>query len=251
MTRRLPDEVQPAVRALSGEGYLWSCTRLSGVTCRVCCTPTAGAAVCTACAAHIASPHPTADIVGTFVYAPFGSQSYHLVKSYKSDNPGPTQPKIMATLLGVGLRGHRDCLMHLSGSSDLRWAVVPSTRRPRPDQPLRTVVLTFANPARETRLAARPGLEDPRAFDPTHFAVPPGQTMSDSVVLIDDSWVRGGHAQSAAAALKLRGVRHVAVFSAARVLAPDWPPTAEFLRARAGDRTFEPARCPWTFGECP
>lgn len=253
MTRSLPDHVQriaDVVRAT--EAYLWSTSRIPAVTCDVCSTPTGGTRLCGPCAHHVASRFATADAVGTLIYAPYSTQAYHLVKNYKGDNPGPSLPSKMASLLAIGLQGHLECIQALSGSHDVWWAVVPSTRRPGPQQPLRQAVLTFARPSKEMRLSAVPGLAQPRAFDPSHFVVEPNQPIPDSVILVDDSWVGGGHAQSAACALKLAGVRHVAVFSVARVLDPSWDDTDAFIKSQRSTQAFEPTRCPWTAdGVCP
>ena len=254
MTRELPAKVQPVVDAIAAsDAYLWSTLRIPGVTCRVCNTPTGGGDICGPCKQHGASDHPVADAVGTLIYAEYGTQSYHLVKHYKGDNPGPSLRPKMSSLLAIGLQGHQDCIMEISSSHDMGWAVVPSTRRPGPDQPLRQVVLTFANPGREVRLGVAPTILDPRALDPAHFPLAPGQVLPDSVVVVDDSWASGGHAQSVAAALKLAGVRHVAVFAVARLLDPNWRDTDMFLKSQPrGTRVFEPTRCPWTAdGVCP
>lgn len=252
MTRPLPEGVRAVAYALMAtEAYLWSTSRIPDVTCEVCVRDTTGAPLCPQCQAHAQATVPLADLVASLVYAPYFTQSYHLVKNYKSDNPGPSLPQKMASLMAVGLRGHLDCYRAISGSRDTTWAVVPSLRRPGQDHPLRRAVLTFARADRETRLTAAPGVADPRALDPAHFGVPTDQQLPDSVILVEDSWVGGGHAQSAASALKLAGVRHVGVFNVARVLDPRWGPTAEFIRHQRAQATFDPTRCPWTDGVCP
>lgn len=252
MTRALPPGVQPIADTLvASAAYLWSTVRAPGSTCAVCVTPIDGGSLCSRCHEHSTSPHPVADLVGSLVYAPYQTQSYHLVKHYKGKNPGPSLPSLMASLLAVGLRGHIDCLLSLSNSSDIRWCVVPSTRERHHKQPLRVAVQTFARLNREFELSASSTITDARAFDPSHFIVPPGSQIPDSIVLIEDSWVGGGHAQSAASALKMAGVRHVSIFNAARVLDPRWQTTERFMKERAGRQQFIPTRCPWTYGVCP
>jgi adenine/guanine phosphoribosyltransferase-like PRPP-binding protein len=54
------------------------------------------------------------------------------------------------------------------------------------------------------------------------------------VLVVDDTWVSGGSAQSAAAALKLAGARHVAVVVLGRHVNPDDPRSAKFLAELAG-----------------
>ena len=252
MTRPLPVEVQAIADHLrTHEGYLWSTIRQQELTCTICVTPTGGPAICDQCERHRSSPHPKADQTGILIYAPYGEQSYHLVKQYKGQSPGPSLPQKIGSLLALGLRGHRECVMHLADTTDMTWAVVPSTKNLNRAQPLRQQMLTFANPERETRLHPTAEIPDPRAFDPTHFRLDPGESIPESTILIDDSWVSGGHAQSAASTLKVAGVRHVAIFAVARVLDPSWPPTANFLQTSHQRRTFDPTRCPWTTGTCP
>jgi hypothetical protein len=249
MTHRLPPELQPVADGLvANHSYLWRTFRESGVTCRVCARPTA-LDLCEECASHDEATYPTADLVGTYVYAPYGTQTYHVVKGYKGNRPGSTWGT-MASLLAVGLRSHRDCLMTLSGSRDMRWAVVPSTSGRDGEHPLMTAVRKFAFPDRETVLEAAQGGSDYRGFDPHHF-LPRLTEVPDSLVVIDDTWVGGGHAQSAAAALKLVGVRYVALFAVARALNPNYPPTKAFLGKHV-PRRFAWELRPWTQdGICP
>jgi orotate phosphoribosyltransferase len=51
------------------------------------------------------------------------------------------------------------------------------------------------------------------------------------VLVVDDTWVSGGSAQSAAAALKLAGASHVAVVVLGRHVNPGNPVSARFLAA--------------------
>jgi orotate phosphoribosyltransferase len=51
------------------------------------------------------------------------------------------------------------------------------------------------------------------------------------VLVVDDTWVSGGSAQSAAAALKLAGARRVAIVVLGRHVNPADPSSARFLAA--------------------
>jgi hypothetical protein len=248
--------LSPAVQAvadylIANEGYLWSTIRREGITCLVCTTPIdSGTTRCRPCTEHVESGIPIADQVGSLIYAPYGEQSYHLVKNYKADAPGPNLQDKMASLLAVGLRGHTPCAMALAGAAAAAWAVVPSLKQPDRPQPLRLLVERMAkNPG--IRMRAGELVGDPRGLVPAHFIVEPDQDVPNFVILIEDSWVSGGHAQSAAAALKLWGVHHVAIFNVARVLDPNWGPTAQFMTQHRSEREFDPLRCPWTHGPCP
>jgi adenine/guanine phosphoribosyltransferase-like PRPP-binding protein len=52
------------------------------------------------------------------------------------------------------------------------------------------------------------------------------------VLVVDDTWVSGGSAQSVAAALKLAGARRVAVIVLGRHVNPADPASARFLATR-------------------
>ncbi|MCL2092237.1 MAG: hypothetical protein FWH11_13730 [Micrococcales bacterium] len=132
----------------------------------------------------------------------------------------------------------------------MRWAVVPSTSGRDGEHPLKKAVREFAFPDRETVLDVARDSTDHRRFDPHHF-LPRLTEVPDSLVVIDDSWVAGGHAQSAAAALKLAGVRYVALFVVARALDPRYPSTKTFLDQHT-QQPFAWEPCPWTQdGICP
>ncbi|WP_326599205.1 hypothetical protein [Streptomyces sp. NBC_01803] len=65
----------------------------------------------------------------------------------------------------------------------------------------------------------------------------------ESVLLIDDTWTTGNHAQSAAAALKAAGARHVAVVVLGRHLNRTFRDTAASVE-RARLRRFSWKTCP-------
>lgn len=59
------------------------------------------------------------------------------------------------------------------------------------------------------------------------------QVAGADIVVVDDTWVSGGSAQSAAAALKLAGARRVAVIVIGRHINPGYPHSAAWLRMLA------------------
>jgi hypothetical protein len=91
-----------------------------------------------------------------------------------------------------------------------------------------------------TRLVMRPG-EQGRDPNPERFTserAGPGA----AVLLLDDSWVSGASAQSASAALKRAGARHVAVVVLGRHVDPADRRSAP-LAARLAPRGYDPDRC--------
>lgn len=90
------------------------------------------------------------------------------------------------------------------------WAVVPTGRGRFGEHPLAELVTPCLRIPRVS-LAQRPGAADRgRELDPTWLRV---RTPVDGrdVLVLDDTWVTGSSAQSAAVALKLAGAAHVAI----------------------------------------
>lgn len=255
MTRALPPRVQRVADLVveQASGYLHNTIREPGVTCSVCAAPVGeGYEKCYQCSGHARSGHPCADRVGSLVYAvEYDSQAYKLVKNYKADSPGPSMPDMMSSLLAIGLQGHGACDAKLAGNpDDIGWSVVPSTRHRDRPQPLRLLLLALARPGHEIELAPSPNVVEVRELHPENFVVVTRPPYPPHVLLIDDSWVQGGHAQSAASALKHAGIVDVSILTVARVLDPRWAPNVEFIRRRLGAE-YEPSICPWTGGACP
>jgi hypothetical protein len=127
-------------------------------------------------------------------------------------------------------------------------AVVPSGQgRPGP-HPLAGIVRGCAD-LPLAGLAARPAEVHGRGVNPAWVRVASPVAGAD-VLVVDDTWVSGGSAQSAAAALKLAGARRVAIVVLGRHLNPADRRTQKFLAAlspgggslRQQDETMPSAR---------
>jgi hypothetical protein len=70
------------------------------------------------------------------------------------------------------------------------------------------------------------------------------------VLLIDDTWTAGGHAQSAALALRSAGAQYISLLVIGRWIKEGYGENAQFLRDIATS-DYDPAICPWTSGACP
>jgi predicted amidophosphoribosyltransferase len=251
VSRELPQTVGPVATYLATEHgrHLQNVVFGSGKTCEVCAKPLNHAldALCQQCQGHLRSGLPLADRVGMLIYAEeYDSQSYKVVRQYKSHNPGPDVERVMLSLLGVGLRGHTMCVMQMAGHSGASWAVLPSSKgRTRLGEIVRGMT---KRPDDEIPLGIASDYE-PRRLRPENFVVA-SPLSSEHVLLVDDSWVSGSNAQSAAAALKAAGAKEVSVFIVARILDPTYEATKRFLSAR-GRPAFDAAICPWTGGDCP
>lgn len=99
-------------------------------------------------------------------------------------------------------------------------------------------------------LTAAESVEYARAVRPGHFGVQGSLPERSHVLLMDDTWASGGHAQSAVLALRRAGAAHVSLLVAARWINRDYGGNVRFLRDLA-KRGYDPETCPWTGGDCP
>ena len=146
---------------------------------------------------------------------------------------------VLALLLAF-LTDHGPCVWQRAGMPPPgRLAVVPTgAGRPGPHPLLRLVSPYLRLPG--CSLVLRPGRQG-RDLDLDRFQVQARPTGA-SVLLLDDTWVSGASAQSAAAALKLAGARHVAVVVLGRHVNPDDAASAPLLTGLAAAR-YDPAAC--------
>jgi len=179
-----------------------------------------GFARCYQCARHdLLGPDLLADAVVPISYAVKGTAFAASLWRYKS-RPAPSaaaQTSIRALLLAF-LHDHGSCVWRQAGMpAPGRLAVVPTgCGRPGPHPLLALSAPYLRLPV--TRLVIRPG-EQGRDPNPNRFSAErtgPGA----SVLLLEDTWVSGASAQSAAAALKRAGARHVAVVVLGRHVDP-------------------------------
>lgn len=180
-------------------------------------------------------------------------QSGRVMRDYKS----PTRPsagarRVVHLLAALALRGHRRCPGALVGRDPTSWAVVPSLPpRPGRKHELTAVIRDLAKPnSVEVVLRGIEKPDDPRALRADHFAVVSRLPRDAHVLLVEDTWTTGGHAQSAALALRAAGAAHVSLLTLARWLSADWPDTAAWMK-RTLVVDYDPAVCPWTLATCP
>ena len=255
MSRALPPDAAEAAAILAEHcGYLRSVIREPRVTCQVCATPVDGWDLCYPCKSHRESAFDVADRVGSVVYASRpAEQTYRVMRGYKAAQPPRAHSVVFALLTALAIRGHLECIETLNEDSDLVWAVVPSTSTPRPVHRLRQVVAGVM-PVNCDEVVLRPltGPWTSRELSRSAFELVGESVEGRNVLLVDDSWVRGAHAQSAAHTLRANGAASVSVLTIARVLDPgNWDESARFERNFLTPPYFEPERCPWTGGACP
>lgn len=134
-------------------------------------------------------------------------------------------PRLTATLWRF-LALHETCVAHAAGvdAFDLVTTVPSSTPEADERRPgLRTMV-QWCDPvsARFQRVLVATGRAAPgRAYDRTRYEAVE-RVDGANVLLIDDTWTTGGHAQSAAYALVAAGAETVALVVIGRHLRPEW-----------------------------
>jgi hypothetical protein len=182
-----------------------------------------------------------ADAVVPISYALRGTPFADDLWRYKSTlaPAAPARASVLALLLAF-LADHGVCVWRQAAMPPpVRLAVVPTgCGRPGPHPLLQMVAPCLRLPP--CVLAIRPGRQG-RDLDPFRFQagrVPAGA----SVLLIDDTWVSGASAQSAAVALKLAGARYVAVVVVGRHVNPD-DPRAGPLAASLAPARYDPMSC--------
>jgi hypothetical protein len=238
-----------AVLSAVAGGYLRNPVRARRVTCADCLTPVNPAYKrCFACDGHRGRAG-LADPIAFLTYAIAGQESGHLMRGYKAPRPVAEHRQVVGLLLRVALAGHATCAAALAGRPVTHWATVPSLPARPGEHPLRSLVLGYA-PGAEVTLQAAARAEQPRAVNAGHFSCGDSLDAAAHVLLIDDTWTSGGHAQSAALALRRAGAARISALIIARWLTDDYQDTRQFL-ADLRKRDYDPTMCPWTSAGCP
>ena len=207
--------------------------------CRTCRGPVqTGFARCYQCdLAHARCGGLLADIVAPVAYAVKGGRLASDLWRYKSGMPGAAEAGArLAATLAVYLREHGDQVWRAAGmaAGPALAAAVPSGQGRPGLHPLLEIVTSCVDvpivplclaPGAAAR--AR-GLADGVAVG---WLTVGGAVAGADVLLVDDTWVSGASAQSAAVALKAAGARRVALVVIGRHVDPADPRSAEFLRA--------------------
>ncbi len=124
------------------------------------------------------------------------------------------------------LKAHEGCLARAVGSSGFEIVcAVPSSTPSRDNERDRLRrILQACGPVKERfeRLLLPTGdVPEGRAYDQRRYEA--GRSLAgEDVLLVDDTWAGGGHAQSAATALKAAGAGSVGLVVIGRHVQPDW-----------------------------
>lgn len=175
-----------------------------------------------------------ADAVAPVGYAVRGGPLAEDLRRYKSDHVTVAEAAAAAArlrgLLAAFLAGRGPSVWAAAGmaSGPAAVAVVPSGQGRPGTHPLTAMVRScVALPV--VRLSVVPAEVHARGVNPGWVRVADPVAGGD-VLVVDDTWVSGGSAQSAAAALKLAGARRVAVVVLGRHVNPASRASARFLQ---------------------
>lgn len=245
--------VRAAIIQKSG-GYFRNVVREDNVTCRVCAAPVDGWLLCARCNSDRSTfGSRLADVVVPLTYAVSLSQSGYVMRGYK-DHSKPevraSMGRVVSQVLYYALVTHQRCIAAVVGARvDARVAVPSSSALRVEGHPLIAICERMAATSPALRLVPRSASAAGRGTRSCLFTVA-GDVKGRHVMVIDDTWTTGGHAQSAALALRDAGASHVSTVVIARWMNHDYSATAEFLRTHR-HAAYDPDRCPVTGGDCP
>jgi hypothetical protein len=174
-----------------------------------------------------------ADAVAPVGLAVRGGTLAEDLRRYKSDRAvdAPEAAARLRTLLAAFLRDEGDAVWRAAAmaAGPSAVAVVPSGQGRPGAHPLVGIVRSCVD-LPLVQLSVVPEVVHIRGVDTDWLRVT-GLADGADVLVVDDTWVSGGSAQSAAAALKLAGARRVAIVVLGRHVNPDYPLSARFLAA--------------------
>ena len=203
--------------------------------CRTCRGPVgAGFARCYQCGLALSQARGLlADAVAPIGLAVRGGPLADDLSRYKSDRAagGPAAAARLRELLAGFLRDEGGALWREAGMSagPSAVAVVPSGRGRPGAHPLAGLVRSCVD-LPVVGLSIAPEVIHTRGVDVDWLRVT-GPVAGADILVVDDTWVSGGSAQSAAAALKLAGAHRVAIVVLGRHVNPADPSSARFLAA--------------------
>jgi hypothetical protein len=213
------------------------------VFCRTCRGPVkAGYARCYQCGLALSQAGGLlADAVAPVGFAVRGGPLADDLRRYKSDYAAgaPEAAARLRELLARFLRDEGGALWRKAGmrAGPAAVAVVPSGRGRPGAHPLAGIVASCLDLPVVT-LSLVPEVIHIRGVDVDWLRVT-GSVAGADVLVVDDTWVSGGSAQSAAAALKLAGARRVAIVVLGRHVNPADPLSARFLDMLGGQKPGE------------
>jgi len=175
-----------------------------------------------------------ADVVVPVGYAVRGGPLATDLRRYKSNQAGAAESAArLCDMLAEFLRDNGDSVWRAAGmtAGPAAVAVVPSGQGRRGAHPLLGIVSACLD-LPVLRLSVVPGNIHVRGVTVGWLRAEDPVPGAD-VLVVDDTWVSGGSAQSAAVALKLVGARRVAIVVLGRHVNPTDPRSGPFLATLA------------------
>lgn len=256
MNAPIPNEWLDSARRILANISAEQPCRTPAVTCTVCTTPVNGYQRCYHCNLHLGSEHSgqLADIVVPLAYAWEGqTQLGKDVYRYKRDHGEVAATAIgnLAALLYTFGTLHATCPGRQLGRPVTAKAVMPSLRG-NPGTTLVHMGDRFLPSWPLVQVAATGNYGDSgRSLDPAHFQVDTrGPVAGAHVLVLEDTWVTGGHSQAIAVALKIAGAAAVTILPICLLLNTSWQPNATYSQS-LHRRLWSPEICPVTGSTCP
>lgn len=188
--------------------------------------------------------------LGVCTFAEKKSQAYRDMRLYKSrwtsTGKRPAEDLILC-LLWNALVAHAQCYSSIDA-----WTVTPSLRPSEEtsstSHPLAVLVNRLGVSAyigSEVAMVGQLQGSHAREVDPSNFTLrDPSVVAGKSVLLVDDSYVSGGHLKSALGALREAGAARVQALVVARVLEPTYMPDV-LQSLQCLQAPYSPQDCPW------
>lgn len=225
--------------------------------CEVCSAPTTGPKYprCVPCAGQAEQGYQLARGVIPLSWAPmaqvegYSGQNYSDLLHYKEPDGTPMQQARLRALMWLAFTKHADCLIPEHRTRPFALTHVPSTSGLREGpHPIETNFLSLFDssvPRVTTEYVGQIGgpRNDRRQLNPGAWQTDPATVEGvERVLIVDDTWVSGGHAQSVAAAFELAGIA-ARIVILGRALDPSRRDHGNFLRANPA-APFNSAVCP-------
>jgi predicted amidophosphoribosyltransferase len=221
--------------------------------CSVCHGPAAASrTTCWSCAVALRQLGAVPPVVPVFLFA-LGSPVHRALVDYKaavSEVGRAARAGALSDVLARWLEMHADCL--LGGVTNALVVAVPSSTGGRPSwqgvHPLETICgVALAGSARWNKAAVlRPGSRPPRRLEASRHGYrleTPSEVAGRTVVVLDDMFVSGSRAFSAAAALSSAGAEVAAVVPLGRLVRPDHNEATAAYWATRRTLRFDPGVC--------
>jgi predicted amidophosphoribosyltransferase len=238
---------QVSIKEISDPYSIFMRNPVSTGTCRICRTFVDGGwATCYPCGQE--QPE-CADVVVPITYSPHGGQMHLALRGYKDNWSKANRnrwTRDLAAVLWRFLLTHEPHVAHAAGVDAFDVVTVVPSKSTESDEArprLRFIVGTLCDATAdrfERLLTPTDQGSTERRFDRDRYVSDPS-VEGQRVLLIDDTWTRGGSVQSAASALRMAGAASVGVVAIGRHI----DPTFKDHRER-----YEALAAPFSWDEC-